>query len=658
MGAPILLSGCDSQGDAARHLDDVFVIPQPTVVASTTPPRPPPPLPDCSAPVDVYEHGARVGAVCEGQAEAAGLTVVDLSDDWVPRLFARHGEDPGPAYRETLVALANERLGEGPAWDRPRSDKFFELYGVFPSLRVLAGRLGDEPRHECHDKVDDSPLERPMRDIDPWADRDRQRAEAARLVQVERLLEAERRRRDAPRVEDLRADPKLGPLFDEQDRVGRRPRAVLAMQEHLRCDGLLLSKRGYRGSFDNATTDALRAFQRKHMIVSHALDEETRAILATDSRELDFRGLLRALRERVVDATGLIEDGSAAGEEGEVVARVLDSSAFRVRIDAPTTIAGAPDHVARATDAAARALGWVDAASALEFFRGLGPDATGHLKVALRLPSPPAYHGPRMELRAEIDRGDVWYDQPFTKRGGERAQPVQRRPSLTLYAKDGDREVALLRWPTTIGGWKPERIRPKEIMLSYKLSPPGKRLWREIYAAPAWVPPESTPKRDLVRARYDGSFTTKADLFGPGYASAYGLTALIHHQRPRASAAAADEGIRTHGSASYDSILRGYSHGCHRLFNHQALRLSSFLLAHREHDRLGPDVLGYHRRFDWKGERLDVAIESRGYRFTLDPPVEVEVLPGRILGEARTPAPPLALPERMRKLFRQELLED
>jgi len=227
-----------------------------------------------------------------------------------------------------------------------------------------------------------------------------------------------------------------------------------------------------------------------------------------------------------------------------------------------------------------------------------------------------------------------------------------------LYAKQGGADLALVRWPTTIGGWKPERTRPKEIVLAYKMSPPGKRLWRELLAAPAWIPPESTPKRDLVRSRGDGSWTTKTDLFGPGYASAYGLTALVHHQRPRIGAAAGDEGIRTHGSVSYSSILSGTSHGCHRLFNHQALRLSSFLLAHRRHERVGPDVLGYHRRFEWQGKKLDLAFESRGYRFELDPPVEVDVLPGRIMSDTLAPAAPQPLPETMRKLFRQELLED
>ena len=59
------------------------------------------------------------------------------------------------------------------------------------------------------------------------------------------------------------------------------------------------------------------------------IDLDDAHALLGDSREHDFRALLRALRERVVDATGLLEDGSALGVQGEVQGRVLDSAEFR-----------------------------------------------------------------------------------------------------------------------------------------------------------------------------------------------------------------------------------------------------------------------------------------------------------------------------------------
>ena len=59
------------------------------------------------------------------------------------------------------------------------------------------------------------------------------------------------------------------------------------------------------------------------------LDFETRTALLGDSREQDFRALLRALRARVVDVTGLIEDGSALGAQGQVQGRVIDTNEFQ-----------------------------------------------------------------------------------------------------------------------------------------------------------------------------------------------------------------------------------------------------------------------------------------------------------------------------------------
>ncbi len=118
-----------------------------------------------------------------------------------------------------------------------------------------------------------------------------------------------------------------------------------------------------------------------------------------DSREHDFRMLLRVLRERVVDATGLLEDGSALGVAGQVQGRVLDSPEFlplaraggkdasqcgghrpgarsartgrcarcsrAAAADASAKITAAPDLIAAATHAASQALGWTSPEAAL-----------------------------------------------------------------------------------------------------------------------------------------------------------------------------------------------------------------------------------------------------------------------------------------------------
>lgn len=560
--------------------------------AAGPPPEPPSAAPPpvaaepaaCPDPVPVFVDGVETRRVCAEEAGRAGLTVVDLSDDWVPLPLRAVDDHP---YRATYVALANEELGDGPAWARARQDRFFELYGIPPSFRVVAARLLDEPRHACHAGVDPAPF--------------------AALHGSLNVFEA-------PRTAAQRA-------------------AVRALDARLVCEGLLppaksLPRPRWR------VQDALEAYQRKHAIVRRGLlDAETRRILAEDPRELEYRALLRTLRARVVDATGLIEDGSARAEPGTVLGRRIQGDAFYAGTETPAGLLerGAPDLVSPATEAAARALGWTDPAAAAAWLRAR-PGATARLRVALALPPPPPYHGAHMELRAEIDRGDVWYELP------QRRGRIERRPTLTLWARTADGgELALVRWRTTIGGWKKEVGRWGQVGLKYKNSDVGRRVWRDVVVTPAWVAPQKTPPRTMVRLGDDGRWEADTDLLAPGYASAYGLVMVVHHVpgKKRGQPVLLDNGIRTHGSVSYDSILTGESHGCHRLFNASAMQLASFLLGHRHHVRHGLDDRQVVRTFKWKGRQIRLRIPHRGARIELTPPVEVEVLKGTIRGRER-----------------------
>ena len=146
---------------------------------------------------------------------------------------------------------------------------------------------------------------------------------------------------------------------------------------------------------DRRTAEGLKVYQQLQMLADNAkIDLDTRTALLGDSREQDFRVLLRALRERVVDATGLLEDGSALGVQGQVQGRVLDSPEFQplavpadkapvqraargarpprrrrqrrrraqaqpaAAADTSAKIVPAPDLIAAATQAASEALGW------------------------------------------------------------------------------------------------------------------------------------------------------------------------------------------------------------------------------------------------------------------------------------------------------------
>jgi hypothetical protein len=543
-------------------------------------------------PVQVMDNGRPAGTTCLDRP-SPGMTVLDLGDAWTPRIFSDAPDRP-QAYRATFIALANEHL-EG-ATASARRDRYYELYGIAPSFSVLRARLLDPARHACHAAVDNEPLRAINRTLTPW---------------------------------DVSPPDAATPA---------RRAALSVVQRHLGCDGLLPNP-PHLGQFDGPTADALALYQRRHMLPSHAVvDRETRETFLTDSRELDFRSLLRALRERVVDATGLLEDGSAMNAWERVLGRFIDSSEYRHDLGAEPARRGAPDLVARATEAAARALGWTTPDEAARVL-----PAWSAQTVAVRLPAPPAYHAAQMQLRAEIDRGDVWTSYPLDAAGNVRASPAKRRPTFTLYATGPDGEIALVRWPTTIGSWKAEKVDDESEALHYKPSPVGRFYWRDLVAAPAWFPPPTTPDRELAR-RSGGRWVPDQDAVGPGYRSAYGLVAILHDRASVTSAGTtlfSDIEIRTHGSGNYRSILRGSSHGCHRLFNHLAIRLGSFLLAHTENVRHGAIEERYARTLHWKGQTLKLRAETRGYRYELAPPIPVDVLPGRTVhSRPRRATPP------------------
>jgi hypothetical protein len=565
--------------------------------------------------------GARGDAV---EAPGEGWTIVDLGDAWAPYPLdgaARAGGDVLPRYRQTFIDLASGRFG-GDAM--AAEDRALELFGVAPSLHLVLAAMDDEARHRCHDAIAPGPLlavKTPMRREPRERAQERRRA----LERTRGRVDAALRRHGVSSVAELRdLNPSYARLVTTLERAEAVDAAIRALQAHLVCDGLMVAG-APRGAFDVTTMRALAAFQRRNWIVGAGeLDGDTVDALGLGSRELDLRLALRVLRVRVADAAGLIEDGSARGEWGTVLGRQLDPAELRFQGPYPALKNGAADRISPATEAAARALGWSDFASTRAGLRALLSGTTR--QVAVRLPSPPAYDRTPLELRAVIDRGDVVDADPRTRRGQRLARAATHRPVLVVFAGEGADEVALVRWPTTVGGWKDEKLSSRRVVRRYKGSDLGARAWRDLVVAPAWYPPSSTPDDELLGVR-DGKWVLKEDLLGPGYRSAYGLVMLIHHERVDHGdhSHMLDHGIRTHGSVSYRSILTGSSHGCHRLYNHHALRLATFLLKHRRYAVRGPVDEVFARTVRRPGQRWRIYRRDRGFYFELLPPVAVEV---------------------------------
>ena len=601
----------------------------------------------CDDPVPIYRDGEAIDHVCETAAADMGLTVVDLSDTWAPRVLGGGGSLGPVPYRERFLRIAREDFGEDETWWRARHDRYHELYGVPPTPALVGRRLLDEERHACHDAVSREALEALERGIDTWRTLPEQRGDHAWRKSLHTKMELAAKQLEVEHMDELGDHPQLGPLYLQYKDLSIRIAAIADAQAHFVCEGLLESPVKREGFLDTATIEALQAYLRRHMIITWQLDAESKQILLSDSRELDFRQLLRSLRERVVDATGLIEDGTAIGKPGEVVDRIIDTDTLIGEHDGVVLEGGAPDMVAAATDAAARHLGWTSPGAAMAFFS----DDPVPSRAALPLPDMPDYHSARMDLRVVIDRGDVWYDFPFVSNGNRRYQQRDVMPTLVLYAGD----TPLVRWPTTIGGWQPENLGGNNVKLVYKESPPGARIYRDIVAAPRWVPPRSTPTRDLLRPKGHGRWAPRFDTFGPSYASAYGMVMMIHHridEKLDGTQLFTDQGIRTHGSVSYASIMDGFSHGCHRLHNHRAVRLSGFFLAHRSYEVRGPIELDFHRTLFWRKRRYPLHFASRGFRYELTPPIDIDVTTGNVRGYAGRPQTPRGLTRPMLKRYR------
>ena len=274
------------------------------------------------------------------------------------------------------------------------------------------------------------------------------------------------------------------------------------------------------------------------------------------------------------------------------------------------------------------------------FLRRVGREGLARLHAAYRPGPLPPYYGPHMELSVEIDRGDVWYDFPFDDSGKPIAQPRVNFPTLTVFVDWQKQKIPLVRWRTTIGSWRSETQKNGKVYFKYKNSDVGPRIWQEIVASPVWIPPDSTPAKDLLtRKTLDrdvGPVTVvNTDVMGPGFQSAYGLVLAIHHRK--SGSKLFDNQIRTHGSDDYTSIARRFSHGCHRLVNSRAVRMFDFILHHRPFERIGNQPINLHKRLSYEDKQYEYVLDTRGYYFELKQPIPVLVTEGRIMGKTKRP---------------------
>ena len=401
------------------------------------------------------------------------LLVVDLSDEWAPFIFSESdgaGKDVKPnPYRKTFIALAddratsdelflespagqaavlstvpaplrsqtpNERSGdEQQALERARhaliagrTPNFLEVYGIPPTLSVLARRVAQHAAKTCYATIDPQALRGLDFEISfqsreqARADYDEAMSDAAWVAGALAALgdDAEGLLPDAAAAKLLAADPQVNiARLDRYRRGQARLRAARAVQDRLVCEGLLLPGRFTPDTFDLATHRALAEFERENDIFGWGfVSGDTKEALLRSSLELQFETFRRILAERIADAAGIVEDGSVSkgaepasyvNEAGEacpvpnVIGDFLAALLSAMQITIPDDMVG--------------------------FLQKFQAGGFAHVFVAFRPPPLPPYYAPVMDLSAEIDRGDVWYDVPLDAGGKPIPQLRRRYPS-------------------------------------------------------------------------------------------------------------------------------------------------------------------------------------------------------------------------------------
>ena len=557
-------------------------------------------------PVRACEAG-RCTILSRGEAKALGYTLVDFSDDWAPTIFQdgvdSKGRDRVNSFRQRFTDLANDRTDhDGDPLDSWVTN-YLELYGIPPSLSMHLRRWKGDRERDCWADVDFEAIR---------AFEGRVRFIGKPKAWLERRARLRRYAKKKPDNAKIAAD---------LDKAEKRVKMIHATQKRLKCEKIWSPFRKLRpGHEDRWTQEAVAKFERRNRIFGYGhIRSETLKALGTAPDELNHRTLIRVLGERIIDAAGIIEDGSVPGSR-DLVGENIDAFAKAMGIDTPLG-----------------ALEWFDRVVA---FR--------RLTVGVKLPPKPPYYSDHMELRIEIDRGDIWYDLPYDARGRARRMKREKKPQLTVYVAYDGGEIPLVRWRTTIGAWRKEMLTDGNVYLKYKNSDVGPRVMRQVIAAPVWIPPAKTPLGELIKRKRDKKtkkreWKVNYDEMGPGYKSAYGLVAgyLLEHvcRRDGSKCWDRDHQIRIHGSSDYMSILARFSHGCHRLYNHLAVRMYNYVVRHRKHTVMGETPLDYERDFEYQPKNEDepmafkIEFPSRGFRYLLDPPLPVTVLEGNIKGK-------------------------
>ena len=138
----------------------------------------------------------------------------------------------------------------------------------------------------------------------------------------------------------------------------------------------------------------------------------------------------------------------------------------------------------------------------------------------------PPGHGPVDRHRSRATSGTTC---PATRRASAMPQPRKKYPSFTLLVKHEGKKLPLVRWRTTIGGWRAEQASDGYEYFRYKGSDVGERVIQHGGGRAgldrARLDPHPRAGQAQDRSAGKRRLVVNYDELGPGYLSAYGLVA-------------------------------------------------------------------------------------------------------------------------------------
>ncbi|HSY41894.1 MAG TPA: hypothetical protein VLA79_20295, partial [Polyangia bacterium] len=234
---PHLARGSVSEAEALKPRPDLLPVERALVVIGAAPAQP-----GQGGQSGQPAHAGEERWIDAEAAEAAGYTLVDLSDAWTPYIFDEQtGPDGQPLpnrYRRIFIGLANDQLDEDGEPLPPGSKNYLELYGIFPSLSVLRERFLGDDQHPCQDQESADALDA-VETVTYVAPADVKKDEH-HLARIRQELEEARRKAHAATLDDLATQqPAYAAKVKLLEKRAAEKPAMTAVEKRLTCEGLL-----------------------------------------------------------------------------------------------------------------------------------------------------------------------------------------------------------------------------------------------------------------------------------------------------------------------------------------------------------------------------------------------------------------------------------